>query len=129
MNLQSTQLDVNTLPLNRSAMIDASAGTGKTYTITYLVLRLLLGSGKEKGYGRPLSLDELLVVTFTDAAASDLRERVREKIRSCRLCFERVIADQADNKDDFSDFEPQTAALIMELTNCKALTEVKNGDA
>lgn len=129
MNLQSTQLDVNTLPLNRSAMIDASAGTGKTYTITYLVLRLLLGSGKEKGYGRPLSLDELLVVTFTDAAASDLRERVREKIRSCRLCFERVIADQADNKDDFSDFEPQTAALILELTNCKALTEVKNGDA
>ena len=40
MNLQSTQLDVNTLPLNRSAMIDASAGTGKTYTITYLGLRL-----------------------------------------------------------------------------------------
>ena len=40
-------LDVNTFNLNYSSLIEASAGTGKTYTISYLVVRLLLGSLNE----------------------------------------------------------------------------------
>ncbi len=86
--VQKTALDVLNLPLERSAMIGASAGTGKTFTITYLVLRLLLGDGCCKRF----DLDELLVVTFTDAAASDLRERIRAKIREARMLFEAVLA-------------------------------------
>lgn len=92
-------LDVLSLPLERSAMIGASAGTGKTFTITYLVLRLLLGDGCCKRF----DLDELLVVTFTDAAASDLRERIRAKIREARMLFEAVLAGDLKTAEKAED--------------------------
>ena len=72
--------DIFTKKLNGFHLIDASAGTGKTYTITALVLRLLL----EKG----LTLPEILIVTYTDAAASDLRSRVRQTLVSMRQGYE-----------------------------------------
>ena len=53
-------LDPIHLPLTGSRLIEASAGTGKTYTLTGLFVRLLL----EKN----LTVDQILVVTFTDAA-------------------------------------------------------------
>lgn len=62
-------------------MIEASAGTGKTFTISNLVVRLLL-EGLKKGKGEnatPLDIEDILVVTFTNAAASDLRARILEK--------------------------------------------------
>lgn len=109
-------------------MIDASAGTGKTYTITYLVLRLLLGSGGDKGFGKALNIDELLVVTFTDAAASDLRQRVREKIRTARIAFERLLAKDLEDPLSLS-LEPQLVTLIQEMTHCSNLAQVKEGEA
>ncbi|MCI5220256.1 MAG: exodeoxyribonuclease V subunit beta, partial [Candidatus Electrothrix sp. LOE2] len=66
-------LDPLTLNLHGQILIEASAGTGKTYTIALLFLRLLL----EKG----LSVDEILVVTFTKAATEELRGRIRQRIR------------------------------------------------
>ncbi len=63
-------------PMYGMRLIEASAGTGKTYTIANLYLRLLLGLGRE----RPLSVDNILVVTFTTAATEELRERVRQRI-------------------------------------------------
>ncbi len=54
---------------NRPAVIEASAGTGKTYTIEYLVLDLLLNTDS--------SIEEILVVTFTDKATAELRSRIR----------------------------------------------------
>jgi exodeoxyribonuclease V beta subunit len=60
-------------PLQGFNLIDASAGTGKTYTICGLVLRLLL----EKN----ISIDQILVVTYTEAATEDLRDRIRQKLR------------------------------------------------
>lgn len=62
-----------TLSLHGQILIEASAGTGKTYTIALLFLRLVL----EKG----LSVDEILVVTFTKAATEELRGRIRQRIR------------------------------------------------
>lgn len=62
-----------TLRLRGQVLIEASAGTGKTYTIALLFLRLLLEQG--------LSVDEILVVTFTEAAAEELRGRIRQRIR------------------------------------------------
>ena len=53
-------------------LIDASAGTGKTYTISAVYLRLLLE--------RELAVKQILVVTYTEAATHDLRRRIREKI-------------------------------------------------
>ncbi len=79
------RLDLLRFDLNKSALIEASAGTGKTYTITYLMLRLLLNAGLSGNLPHALSLDKILVVTFTNAAAADLKARIREKIRDARL--------------------------------------------
>ncbi|MCC7020423.1 MAG: UvrD-helicase domain-containing protein [Ardenticatenales bacterium] len=60
------------LALDGTHLIEASAGTGKTYTIATLVLRLVLEAG--------LTIDRILVVTFTRAATAELRDRIRRRI-------------------------------------------------
>jgi len=66
--------------LNRNGVIEAHAGTGKTYTIVQLVLRLLRG---ESNHGRaPLHIRHLLLVTYTDKAAGELKTRIREGLVS-----------------------------------------------
>lgn len=74
-----------TLPLFGERLIEASAGTGKTYTLAALYLRLLLGLGGKAAYSRPLSVEEILVVTFTEAATEELRNRIRVNIHSLRI--------------------------------------------
>ncbi|WP_087018718.1 exodeoxyribonuclease V subunit beta [Thaumasiovibrio subtropicus] len=81
------QLDPLTLPLAGMRLIEASAGTGKTYTITGLYLRLLLGHGGRNAYPQPLSVDQILVVTFTEAATAELRDRIRRRIHEARVAF------------------------------------------
>lgn len=73
-------LDVNTLPLNGIRLIEASAGTGKTYTITSLYIRLIIGHGCDA-----LSPEQILVVTFTKAATEELRDRIRKRIKQTLL--------------------------------------------
>ena len=80
-------LDVMTLPLFGQRLIEASAGTGKTYTIAGLYLRLLLGHGDENAHHKPLTVDEILVVTFTEAATAELRDRIRARIVQTRHAF------------------------------------------
>ncbi len=75
-------LDPLSLPLNQSVLIEASAGTGKTYTMVNLYLRLLLGVGC-----RPLMVEQILVVTFTKAATQELRDRIREKLAKVATLF------------------------------------------
>ncbi|MCI5638641.1 MAG: UvrD-helicase domain-containing protein, partial [Succinivibrio sp.] len=94
---EMTPLKVNTFDLNSTSLIEASAGTGKTYTISNLVIRLLLGqlnkdqnSSSSINQGNPLSIENILIVTFTNAAASDLRARILEKIHDTRILFETV---------------------------------------
>lgn len=65
------------IPKDDHTVIEASAGTGKTYTIEHLFIELLLS--------KQASIDSILVLTFTERAASELRSRVRSMI-------ERVIA-------------------------------------
>lgn len=60
-------------------LIEASAGTGKTYAIAMLALRFVV----EKG----LAIDELLIVTFTKAATEELKERVRARLNEARQVF------------------------------------------
>jgi len=85
----SRLLDPMTLPFSGRHLIEASAGTGKTYTITSLVLRLILGVGVPS----PLALGQILIVTFTVAATEELRARVRSRLASARLAFETGDAD------------------------------------
>ena len=60
------------LPLHEWLLLEASAGTGKTYSLTALVSRYVA----EKG----LRADELLMVTFTRAAAAEMKQEVREQL-------------------------------------------------
>lgn len=76
---KATPLNPITLPLNQVSLIEASAGTGKTYTIGSLYLRLLLQAG-EQNFFRPLNVEEILVVTFTEMATEELKQKIRERI-------------------------------------------------
>jgi exodeoxyribonuclease V beta subunit len=70
-----------------SRLIEASAGTGKTYTIAALYLRLVLGHGGEHGFLRPLRPSEILVMTFTRAATRELSDRIRAQLLYAAQCF------------------------------------------
>ncbi|MCX5883969.1 MAG: UvrD-helicase domain-containing protein [Deltaproteobacteria bacterium] len=80
-------LDPLTFPLHGARLIEASAGTGKTYTIAALYLRLVLGHGGENAFCRPLTPPEILVVTFTNAATEELRDRIRSRLTEAAACF------------------------------------------
>ena len=87
MNEQKTPLAL-AFPLRGSQLIEASAGTGKTFTISALYLRLILGHGAEdSGFGRELLPPQILVVTFTDAATKELRDRIRTRLAEAARFF------------------------------------------
>ncbi|MDU6925005.1 exodeoxyribonuclease V subunit beta [Franconibacter helveticus] len=92
---RAESLDPLRLPLLGERLIEASAGTGKTFTIAALYLRLLLGLGGENAHTRPLSVEELLVVTFTEAATEELRGRIRSNIHELRVACLRERTDDA----------------------------------
>ena len=62
---------VEDTPVRRTMLLEASAGTGKTYALERMVAALV---GREKA---PLKIGEILVVTFTKRAAREMRERIR----------------------------------------------------
>lgn len=67
-------LDVFSCPLDGTRLIEASAGTGKTWSICGIYLRLLLDAR------RPLPVQQVLVVSFTKAATAELRDRIRQRL-------------------------------------------------
>ncbi|MCO5248727.1 MAG: UvrD-helicase domain-containing protein [Chitinophagales bacterium] len=67
------KFDVKEVKLEGSHLIEASAGTGKTYSIAILVLRLIIE--------KEIPIQEILMVTFTKAAVAELEERVRKFVR------------------------------------------------
>lgn len=112
----SRELDVATLPLRGLHLIEASAGTGKTYSIALLYLRLLL----ERGLG----VREIAVVTFTDAATRELRSRLRARLAEAVQRLReppRVEADDLDailapHRRDADALACASAALDVALT-------------
>ena len=99
-------LDPLRLPLIGERLIEASAGTGKTFTIAALYLRLLLGLGGEAAYPRAISVEELLVVTFTEAATEELRGRIRSNIHELRIA---CLRGESDN--------PLYSSLLAEIAD------------
>jgi exodeoxyribonuclease V beta subunit len=83
----SELLDALHFPLHGSRLIEASAGTGKTWTIAALYVRLVLGHGNEAAYARALLPSEILVMTFTRAATRELSNRVRERLVQAAAYF------------------------------------------
>ena len=73
----------NGMPLSPGIrLLEASAGTGKTFALAHLVLRLV-SEGQ-----RPLAIEQLLVVTFTDAAAAELRDRIARRLQQALALLE-----------------------------------------
>ncbi|MDC0663374.1 exodeoxyribonuclease V subunit beta [Marinobacter sp. SS21] len=81
------RLDPLTLPLQGSRLIEASAGTGKTFTIALLYVRAILGHGDVPSGGRLLTPRDILVVTFTEAATKELRDRIRQRLAEAAAVF------------------------------------------
>ncbi|QCI17838.1 exodeoxyribonuclease V subunit beta [Buchnera aphidicola (Acyrthosiphon lactucae)] len=79
------KLDIFKIFLNGVNLIEASAGTGKTFTIVLLYLRLLLGIGKKNIYKKKLLVHEILVVTFTNTAKEELYIRIKDGIQNLYL--------------------------------------------
>lgn len=99
-------LDTLRFPLWGSRLIEASAGTGKTYTIASLYVRLVLGHGALPEQ-RALTPPDILVVTFTRAATQELRDRIRRRLNEAAACFL-----HEDSGDDFlcslrAEYEPE----------------------
>ncbi len=97
----ATPLDPLALPLWGSRLIEASAGTGKTWTIAALYLRLVLGHGvpatagddlfapgdRGTAFPQPLVPAQILVMTFTRAATRELSNRIRDRLVSAAHAF------------------------------------------
>lgn len=115
----SIPLDTRTFPLRGSQLIEASAGTGKTYTIALLYVRLVLGHGNDKAFDRPLLPPEILVVTFTDAASQELRDRIRARLSEAAEIFSGVKPLRDDDPlalilADYSQAEFPACALKLQ---------------
>jgi exodeoxyribonuclease V beta subunit len=109
----NAQEDFNPLdfPLSGRRLIEASAGTGKTYNIANLFLRLILGHGIEQ----PLEVDQILVVTFTRAATSELRRRIRARVEQAFQDFRRGHSEEAEISALIPDAEEERTRLIRLL--------------
>ncbi|MEN8142412.1 MAG: UvrD-helicase domain-containing protein, partial [Thermodesulfobacteriota bacterium] len=88
-------------------LIDASAGTGKTYTISSLVVRLLIE--------KELPINEILVVTYTEAAVADLKTRIREKIIAAVEAFSTGESDD-DFLQELIAVNPRPRRMVQLLT-------------
>lgn len=117
MNPTSSSIILNpfTLPLQGQRLIEASAGTGKTFTLAILYLRLLLGLGKENAWPRLLSVEEILVVTFTEAATEELRGRIRDNIHQLRIACIRGDSDHPVMKQLLAEIDDKAQAAMTLL--------------
>ena len=110
------RLDPQFIPLQSINLIEASAGTGKSWTVTLLFLRLIL----EKG----LTVDQILVVTFTDAATKELRDAVRDRLLEALAYFETpdadaLPADKQEYKFLFDQYASDDAAQAIAINRLK----------
>lgn len=104
------RLDPLYTPLTGFNLIEASAGTGKTYTITALYLRLVVEAA--------IPVNRILVVTYTNAATKELSDRIRERLAQIRNAF---LRGRAAENDDLAvrllDLMPDREIAIRRLTN------------
>lgn len=71
------ELNVFNAPLKNISLVEAGAGTGKTYNITSLYLRAIVEN--------KLLPAQILVLTYTDAATAELKSRIRNRLREAIL--------------------------------------------
>lgn len=90
---------VSSIPLRGRSLVDASAGTGKTYAIASLFVRLLLET--------ELAPSQLLVVTFTEAATAELRDRIRSRVQDA------LSIARASSREEGAAADPLLADIVL----------------
>lgn len=122
-NMKLEELDVNELLKDRvktlqffkqNAFIEASAGTGKTYTVTKLLERLI-----QEDFEARKNLKEILVVTFTEKAAGELKNRIgKEEAEVYTIhSFCKMVLDTYS-------FEANAASKVSLVSNKNLLKEI-----
>ncbi|MCL2420185.1 MAG: UvrD-helicase domain-containing protein, partial [Conexibacteraceae bacterium] len=103
-------------------VLEASAGTGKTFTIAALAARFIAEG--------VVTLDQLLLVTFTRAATSELRERVRERLVLTEAELARVAAGALPHRiDDVIDHLAAAPPEVVEARRARLAEAIANFDA
>ena len=108
----SQALNPITMPLNGSSLIEASAGTGKTFNIAALFARLVLLEH--------MPVDAILVVTFTKAATAELKTRLRTRLNQALALLQNTLpAEQNDpvlqQLIDYARAQEDENSLILRL--------------
>ncbi|GLS84615.1 exodeoxyribonuclease V subunit beta [Paraferrimonas haliotis] len=108
------RLNPLTLPLSGKALIEASAGTGKTYTIATLYLRFIIEQPllKENG-GVLLTPENILVVTFTRSATAELRDRIRARLHTAVNCFRGQGSQGDDALEHLYQLYQHDSAIVL----------------
>ena len=88
----SRGFDALEVPLQGTVLVEAAAGAGKTHALTSVYLRLLLE--------QQLPVEQILVVTFSEAAGAELRLRLRERLAVELACCEQGDAAAAEEADE-----------------------------
>ncbi|MCP5474546.1 MAG: exodeoxyribonuclease V subunit beta [Rhodanobacteraceae bacterium] len=109
------ELDWRSLDLAGTTLIEASAGTGKTYNIALLYLRLLLE--------RQLGVRQILVTTFTDAAAQELKARIRTRLLDAERALGGAEAD-AELRAWLADLAMAQPKALLQARLRLALSEI-----
>lgn len=87
-------LNIFDLPLNGKVLIESSAGTGKTFTIIMVCLRLILGINTKYIYKKPLSIKKILILTYTHYGSLEIKKKLYEKINILLIsCIKKKCLD------------------------------------
>lgn len=97
------------VPVGASLLLEASAGTGKTWQIAHLVARLVAEQA--------VPIDRILLITFTTAATAELRDRVRRRLAEVQQALlQETLAESADPLMRSLCEGPQRAAKLARVT-------------
>ncbi|MBO8204731.1 UvrD-helicase domain-containing protein [Prochlorococcus marinus] len=108
-------MDINQIKLdNKFKLIEASAGTGKSFTLAHIVLRNVLE--------KKIKPDEILLLSFTKNTCSELRDKILSRFKNLKLYLQNYNENKIDNtlKDwylKFKEKEKSKDKIISEIDN------------
>ncbi|AXN02052.1 Exodeoxyribonuclease V beta chain [Candidatus Purcelliella pentastirinorum] len=88
------KLNIFNIPLKGKILIESSAGTGKTFTIIIIYIRLILGINTKYLYKKPLSVKKILILTYTNYGSLEIKKKIYENINILlRSCIEKKCSN------------------------------------
>ncbi|MFC6277153.1 UvrD-helicase domain-containing protein [Psittacicella hinzii] len=111
----SQNFDSFSFKLDQTSLIEASAGTGKTYSIVNMFIRLLLNLGSST-LKAPVPAKNILLITFTNNSADELKERVLKRMYEMQVRLQALITYLAEYKPaDYLEQIAHDSALVEAL--------------